>query len=134
LARAYQAESNRHEQPEVKEALEVLALEGARRMLAAALEDEVEAFLGRRRYERGKPFRGYRNGYHEPRQLTVGVGAVDVRVPRVADVPGEAGPFHSQIVSRYERASQNHPAPLCPPVPRGPRHGGLRAGVPRTGR
>jgi transposase-like protein len=75
-------------------------------MLAAALEEEVEAFLGRRRYERGKPFRGYRNGYHASRQLTVGVGAVDVRVPRVADVPVEGVPFRSQIVSRYERASQ----------------------------
>ncbi len=38
--------------------------EGARRLLAAALEEEVSAFLGRDRYERGKEFRGYRNGYH----------------------------------------------------------------------
>ena len=28
--------------------------EGARRMLAAALEEEVSAFLGRERYERGE--------------------------------------------------------------------------------
>ena len=38
--------------------------EGARRLLAAALEEEVSAFLGRDRYERGKEFGGYRNGYH----------------------------------------------------------------------
>ena len=39
-------------------------------MLAAALEEEVNTFLGRRRYERGKAFCGYRNGYHAPRELT----------------------------------------------------------------
>jgi putative transposase len=93
---------------EVLDSLEAYVREGARRMLAAALEEEVTAFLGRGRYERGKPFRGYRNGYHEPRELTIGVGAVEVRVPRVADVPEEvaAGGFESRIVRRYQRASQ----------------------------
>ena len=41
-------------------------------MLAAALEEEVSGFLGRDRYERGEEFRGYRNGYHRSRELTVG--------------------------------------------------------------
>lgn len=76
-------------------------------MLAAALEEEVTAFLGRARYERGKPFRGYRNGHLPKRELTVGVSAVDVRVPRVANVPTEvaADGFQSKVVQRYERAS-----------------------------
>ncbi len=96
-------------QPEdVPEELEALVREGARRMLAAALEAEVTAFLGRGRYERGEAFRGYRNGFQAPRQVTVGVGAVDVRVPRVADVPPDvsAAGFQSQIVRKYQRASQ----------------------------
>jgi transposase-like protein len=46
------------------------------------LEEEVNAFLGRDRYERGKEFRGYRNGYHSKREVTVGLGPVEVRVPR----------------------------------------------------
>jgi transposase-like protein len=82
-------------------------------MLAAALEEEVTAFLGRDRHERsgrgepGKPFRGYRNGHLPARELTVGVNAVEVRVPRVAEVPAGVAPggFHSQVVRRYERAS-----------------------------
>jgi putative transposase len=96
------------ERSEVLDSLEACVREGARRMLAAALEEEVAAFLGRGRYERGTPFRGYRNGYHEPRELTVGVGAVEVKVPRVADVPPEVAPegFRSRIVQRYQRASQ----------------------------
>ncbi len=76
-------------------------------MLAAALEEEVDAFLGRERYERGKAFRGYRNGHLPSRELTVGVSAVPVRLPRVAQVPAEVASdgFHSQVVHRYERAS-----------------------------
>ncbi len=51
-------------------------------MLAAALEEEVSTFLGRDRYERGEEFRGYRNGYHPSRELTVGVSAVEVKVAK----------------------------------------------------
>ena len=63
-------------------------------MLADPLEGEVAAFLGRDRYERGKPFRGYRNGHMPSRELTVGVSAVEVRVPRVSRVPEEVAPRH----------------------------------------
>ncbi len=92
----------------VGDTLEGMVREGARRMLAAALEEEVSAFLGRDRYERGKEFRGYRNGYHPSRELTVGVSAVEVKVPRVSDVPAEvcANGFESKIVKRYERTSR----------------------------
>src|SRR5438105_10590825 len=95
------------ERGEVLDSLEAYVREGARHMLAAALEEEVAAFLGRDRYERGKPFRGYRNGHLPSRELTVGVSAVEVRVPRVAQVPVEvtADGFHSQVVHQYERAS-----------------------------
>jgi transposase-like protein len=77
-------------------------------MLAVALEEEVNTFLGRQHYKRGKEFRGYRNGYHRPRELTVGLGPVKVRAPRVAKVPPDVAPqgFQSQIVRRYQRASE----------------------------
>ncbi len=103
----YQRKSSKGESSEVQEALESCVREGARRMLADALEEEVNTFLGRQRYERGKAFRGYRNGYHPPREVTVGLGPVKVRVPRVAKVPCDVAPgFDSQIVRRYQRASQ----------------------------
>ena len=77
-------------------------------MLAAVLEEEVNAFLGRQRYARNREFRGYRNGYHPAREVTVGLGPVEVRVPRVAQVPQEVATqgFHSGVVQRYQRASQ----------------------------
>src|SRR5437667_2117828 len=107
MTEAYPSEASADEHGPVPESLEGYVREGARRMLAAALEEEVSAFLGRGRYERGKPFRGYRNGYQPARELTVGVGAVEVRVPRVADAPPEVAPdgFRSRIVRRYERTS-----------------------------
>jgi transposase-like protein len=77
-------------------------------MLAAALEEEVATFLGRGRSERGSVFRGYRNGYLPSREVTVGVGAVEVRAPRVAEVPEALAPegFQSQLVRKYQRAAQ----------------------------
>ena len=109
MARAYHNGTRGEKGEEVQEALEVFVREGARRMLAMALEEEVNTFLGRQRYQRSHRFRGYRNGYHPRREVTVGLGAVEVRVPRVAKVPGDAAPsqgFQSQIVRRYARASQ----------------------------
>ena len=88
--------------------LESITREGARRMLAASLKEEVNKFLGRERYERSEESRGYRNGHHPSRELTVGVSAVEVKVPRVSDVPAEVSPvgFESKIVRRYERTSR----------------------------
>ena len=99
---------NEEEANVVDDTLVAMVREGARRMLAAALEEEVSGFLGRDRYERGEEFRGYRNGYHRSRELTVGVSAVEVKAPRVSDVPAEVagGGFESKIVRRYERTSR----------------------------
>ena len=47
----------------VGDALEDMVREGARWMLAAALDEEVNLFLGRERYERSDEFGGYRNGF-----------------------------------------------------------------------
>jgi transposase-like protein len=108
LATSYQRKSREEQRDEVQDALEAYVREGARKMLAAALEEEVNAFLERGRYQRGNEFRGYRNGYHPPRELTVGLGPVKVRVPRVAKVPHDVAPqgFQSHIVRRYQRASE----------------------------
>ena len=108
MVTSYQRKSREEQGDEVHDALEAYVREGARKMLAIALEEEVNGFLERDRYQRGKEFRGYRNGYHPPWELTVGLGPVKVRVPRVAKVPAYVAPqgFQSQIVKRYQRASE----------------------------
>jgi putative transposase len=89
----------------VTDELDRLVREGARRMIAAMLDAEVDDFLQRTRYARGGEGRGYRNGYAPARTIGAGVGAIPIRQPRVSDVPTEIAPdgFHSQIVPRYQR-------------------------------
>src|SRR5436189_5691159 len=67
--------------------LDEIVREGARRMLAAALEDEVAAYIGAHAAERDEAGRRLvvRNGHARPRQVTTAAGAVEVTVPRVHD-------------------------------------------------
>jgi putative transposase len=94
--------------PAPNDVLEAVVREGARKMLQAVLEEEVDEFLGRRRYQRTDEHRGYRNGHLPKRTIGVGMGAVEVRLPRVSDVPQEVSPsgFQSEIVARYQRRSR----------------------------
>jgi putative transposase len=92
--------------------LDTLAREGARRMIAAALEVEVEAYIERFRGERGENGRAavVRNGRAKPRSLTLGSGTVTLQAPRVNDkrvVDGERQKFTSTILPPYLRRSKN---------------------------
>ena len=90
----------------VNQTLEELAREGARRMLERALAVEVDEFLGRPRYERRMlAEHGYRNGYGRPRPVAIGTWPVEVRAPRIRDLPDDAPPFHSSILPRRRMLS-----------------------------
>ncbi len=91
----------------VSDTLEAVAREGARRMLAHALEAEVHAYLGRDRYEPGGRETGYRNGHGRPREIGIGTWSVEVRPPRVSDLPAGTPPFESALLPkrRYLSAS-----------------------------
>ncbi|MEW6439282.1 MAG: transposase [Pseudomonadota bacterium] len=98
----------------VRDQVEGLAWRGARQVLLAALEDEVNVYRGRGWYERrgdaGPPgngrreFRGYRNGT-TPRRLTLGSGTVPLDVPRLRDIPAGQEAFESKILWKYQRRS-----------------------------
>jgi transposase-like protein len=80
--------------------LDVLARQGALKMLTEALEMEVTAFLERRRYERARTeAKGYRNGKRE-RQVTVLGGSLSVPVQRVSGID-----YQSSILAPYQRRS-----------------------------
>ena len=64
LGTSYQRNGRKQGKNEVCDALGVFVREGARRMLAAASDEEVSAFLSRCRYQLGKTFYRYRNGHH----------------------------------------------------------------------
>ena len=67
--------------------IDEIVREGARRMLAAALEAEVDAYvaaLAGERDERGRRL-VVRNGHAEPRRSPPAAGAVEIEAPRVND-------------------------------------------------
>jgi len=70
---------------EIQGAIERIAREGAKKLLQAALEAEVEEHLSR--YEHIKDAEGHRlvvrNGHAPRRLILTGVGAVAVRRPRI---------------------------------------------------
>jgi transposase-like protein len=92
--------------------LDELAREGARRMLAAALEAEVDAYLAASAAERDEHGRRLvvRNGHARQREILTAAGAVGVRAPRVNDrrvdpVTGERARFRSVILPPWCRRS-----------------------------
>lgn len=85
--------------------LESLARLGAQRMLQSALEEEVESYLQRKRYERKDSDAGYRSGYLPERKITLGSGSVPIKVPRVSDEP-TGQKFQSKLVRPYQKRSQ----------------------------
>ncbi|WP_369166387.1 IS256 family transposase [Streptomyces sp. R28] len=86
--------------------------EGARRMLAAALEAEVNSYiadLADQRDENGRRL-VVRNGYHQPRSVTTVAGTVEVKAPRINDkrideATGERKRFSSAILPPWCRKS-----------------------------
>jgi putative transposase len=92
--------------------LDELAREGARRMLAAALEAEVDAYLAAYAAERDQRGRRLvvRNGHARQREVLTAAGAISVRAPRVDDrrvdpATGERVRFRSVILPPWCRKS-----------------------------
>ena len=90
--------------------LDDLARVGARRMIAAALQIEVDEYVTRFRGERGATGHALvvRNGTARPRPVTTGVGPLTIAAPRVNDrrvVAGVRQKFTSAILPPYIRRS-----------------------------
>jgi putative transposase len=100
------------EDDRIEVTLDDLAREGARRMIATALEAEVGEYVERSADERdgdGKRL-VVRNGRARERKLTIGSGTVPIRAPRVNDKrvdeeTGERQRFSSRILPAYARRS-----------------------------
>src|SRR5690554_1897688 len=96
---------------EVPDLLTEIARQGAREMLAKAIELEVQDFLGEVESlttEDGRK-RIVRNGYLPEREIQTGIGPLAVQVPRVRDrnPSGSKIDFSSAIIPRYLRRSKS---------------------------
>ncbi|UCC99807.1 MAG: IS256 family transposase [Phycisphaerales bacterium] len=96
-----------------RDVLTEIMREGARKMLAVALEAEVEDYL--QRYEEDRDGQGrrlaVRNGYLPERIIQTGLGSVEVRQPRVedrgSDGDGQRRRFRSRILPPYLRKTKS---------------------------
>jgi len=92
--------------------LDEIVRDGARQMLAAALQAEVAAYVEQFVDQRDEDGRRLvvRNGYHQPREVLTAAGAVEVTAPRVNDRrvdpdTGERQRFSSAILPAWARKS-----------------------------
>ena len=92
--------------------LDEIVRDGARQMLAAALQAEVSAYVEAFADEVDEDGRRLvvRNGHHQPREVTTAAGAVPVRAPRVNDkrvdeTTGQRKRFASAILPAWARKS-----------------------------
>ncbi|HEX6328087.1 MAG TPA: IS256 family transposase [Jiangellaceae bacterium] len=96
---------------EMRSSLDEIVLEGARRMLAAALEIEADDYIARlagELDERGRRL-VVRNGHAEPRTISTAAGRIEVTAPRINDKrvgeTGERCRFRSAILPPWARKS-----------------------------
>ncbi len=91
--------------------LDEIAREGARRMLAVAMEAEAASYVEGHRHEQDEGDRALvvRNGKARPRKITLGAGTVEIHAPRVndrrVDASGQRQRFTSRILPPYMRRS-----------------------------
>ena len=98
----------------VEDPLTEIAREGARRMLATAMEAEVAVFLdgfAEERLSDGRQ-RVVRHGHGPERNIQTGIGALEIRRPKVRDraadaASGEKIRFTSHILPKWARRSRS---------------------------
>jgi putative transposase len=84
-----------------------------RAFIEELLEEELEAVLGRGRYERGGPAKGHRHG-RRPRQLVTTFGPLELSVPRarLRQAAGERE-WKSTLLPAYRRLSRRAEARIA---------------------
>ena len=78
-----------------------------RAFIEQLLDEELEAALGRGRYERGPAAKGHRNG-HRDRRLDTTFGPLVLAVPRARLADDDAGEreWRSELLPAYQRLSR----------------------------
>ena len=96
-------------EPEQNDPLQEVLREGARKMLAAAIEAEVSIFV--EQYDTLKADEGnmaiVRNGYLPERSIQTGLGDIAVKVPKVWDRSKSGIKFNSSLVPPYLKRTKN---------------------------
>jgi len=94
---------------EGRDALTDVLRQGAWRMLAQTVEEEVEAFVAAHKHitDEGGRRLVIRNGYLPERTIQTGIGDIAVKAPRVRDRSGSGIRFTSAILPPYLRRTKS---------------------------
>lgn len=100
---------NQVQSPEFVSGLDDMLKNGAQRLLAQAIEAEVDALLAQHSELElaGGKRAVVRNGYLPERAIQTGLGQVNVRVPKVRDRSGRGIKFNSALVPPYLKRTQS---------------------------
>ncbi|SRR6266545_6497407 len=101
-------------QPEEQDLLSTMLREGARRLIAEALQFELDEYLEQFAEHRDGQGRAavVRNGWQPARELLTGLGPVGVQVPKVRSRIEEPAVFRSALVPPYVRRAKSLDAAL----------------------
>jgi len=95
--------------PEINDMLTETIRQGAKQLLAAAVEAEVQEFV--KRHEQIKDDQGHRqvvrNGYLPERQVQTGVGGIPVKMPRVRNNSERDIVFSSALLPPYLKRTKS---------------------------
>ena len=95
--------------PEKSDPLQEVLREGARKMLAAAIEAEVSVFIeqyGALKTDEDKAA-VVRNGYLPERAIQTGLGDIAVKVPKVRDRSDSGIKFNSSLIPPYLKRTKD---------------------------
>lgn len=89
--------------------LTTLLREGAQKLIAQAVEAELQTLLERHADKRTEDGRlaVVRNGYLPERDFQTGIGSMPVRIPKVRDRSGSGVKFNSELVPPYLRRTKS---------------------------
>jgi len=93
--------------PEEKDPLQEILQEGARQLLASAVEAEIEYFLTQQNSETSGKVRIVRNGYLPERTIQTGLGDIPVKIPKTRDRTHSGVKFNSTLIPPYLKRTQS---------------------------
>jgi transposase-like protein len=99
--------------PEIDDPITDILRQGARQLLTAALEAEIDSFLEQYQGRENGPGirRVVRNGYHAEREIQTGLGQIEVKAPRIRDRKAGSAEerirFTSAILPPYLRRTKS---------------------------
>ena len=94
--------------PAQRDDLTELLRHGAQRLIAQAVQSELDQFLGEHQHLRDERDRQVvvRNGYQPSRSILTGLGAVDVQLPKTRDRSRQGLMFRSSLLPPYLKKTQ----------------------------